>query len=270
LEGNRESCIKPVHGLCRFVDFDDAFMDPIERWKLADELTVYQIAFLIAGYDPAEFEQDEPHHWPDQVKRDISPFLNAVKNAARSGKLIVTLVKYDTNYTSDEIDWERSTVNIDSLCDWLRLRNFPDGFFISTDGQVDKIADEANEFYAPKLAAAVRAWTEVTTDPGALNGKSPKKALEIWLRKHANEYGLTGKDGNPNELGIEEICKVANWKPSGGATPTPVSASVRSVFPTAQDAEPRAKTDWVRKVRSKSPTRFVRPHPQTVDDDIPF
>ena len=48
-------------------------MDPIERWKLADELTVYQIAFLIAGYDPAKFEQDQSHQWPDQVKQDISP-----------------------------------------------------------------------------------------------------------------------------------------------------------------------------------------------------
>ena len=104
-----------------------------------------------------------------------------VKNATRSGKLIVTLVKCDHGYTSDEIDWERSTVNIDSLCEWLRLRNFPDGFFIYTESKVDKIADEANEFYAPKLAAAVRAWNEVAADSGALNGKSPKKALEIWL-----------------------------------------------------------------------------------------
>jgi hypothetical protein len=245
-------------------------MDPIDRWKLADELTVYQIAFLIAGYDPAEFEQDQSHHWPDQVKQDISPFLNAVKNATRSGKLVVTLVKHDHNYTTDEIDWDRSTINVDSLCDWLRIRNFPDGFFIYNDSKVDTIADEANEFYAPKLAAAVRAWNEVTADPGALNGKSPKKALEIWLRKHANEYGLTGKDGNPNELGIEEICKVANWKPTGGATPTPVSAPVQPASPASQEAKLKVKTGWVRKVRSKAPTPLARPLPQTVDDDIPF
>ena len=62
----------------------------------------------------------------------------------------------------------------------------------------------------------MRAWNEVTADPTALNGKTPKRALEVWLRKHANEYGLTGKDGNPNELGIEEVCKVANWKLGGG------------------------------------------------------
>jgi hypothetical protein len=126
-------------------------------------------------------------------------------------------------YNSDEINWGESTVSIDSLCDWLRARNFREGFFISSAGQVEKIADQSNEFFDPNLAAAVRAWNEVTADPDACNGKSPKKGLEIWLRKHANEYGLTGKDGNPNELGIEEICKVANWKFAGGATPTPVS-----------------------------------------------
>jgi hypothetical protein len=90
-------------------------MDPIERWKLADELTVYQIALLIAGYDPAEFERDRPHVWPDHVRQDISPYLTAVKNAARSGRLSLTAVKYENSYTSDDINWEESTVSIDRL-----------------------------------------------------------------------------------------------------------------------------------------------------------
>ena len=122
-------------------------------------------------------------------------------------------------------------------------------------------------FYAPKLAAAVRAWNEVTSNPEALNGKTPKKALEIWLRKHANEYGLTAKDGNPNELGIEEICKVANWKPAGGASPTPAPLS----------QSPEGETVWSRKVRPKLPTRrALAPTPTArqlggpIDDDIPF
>ena len=240
-------------------------MDPIERWKLADELTIYQIALLIAGYDPAEFESDQPGHWPNNVRQDISPFLNAVKNAARSGKLVFTCVKYESNtYSIDDTNWDNSTINIESLCEWLRLRNFPDGFFISKEDRVDKIEDASNEFYAPKLAAAVRAWNEVTADPEALNGKTPKKALEIWLRKHANEYGLTGKDGNPNELGIEEICKVANWKPAGGASPTPVNHHQAPPDPQGQ------KRGWIRKVRPNSPTPWVRARPPPVEEDIPF
>jgi hypothetical protein len=150
----------------------------------------------------------------------------------------------------------------------MRERNFPDGFFIATRDEVDKLADPACDFYAPKLAAAVRAWNEVTGDPEALNGKTPKKALEIWLRKHANEYGLTGKDGNPNELGIEEICKVANWKPSGGASPTPTPTRAEAAKP------PEALSGWSRKVRPNSTTRpalrQAKPAPGAIDDDIPF
>jgi hypothetical protein len=147
------------------------------------------------------------------------------------------------------------------------LRNFADGFFVSAGTEVDKLADVSGEFYAPKLAAAVRAWNEVAADADALNGKTPKKALEIWLRKHANEYGLTNKDGNPNELGIEEICKVANWKPAGGASPTPV----------APLAPPEEKSSWTRRVRpnlptpkAKRPALLAGPTPPDIDDDIPF
>jgi hypothetical protein len=242
-------------------------MDRISRWKLADELTVYQIALLIAGYDPSEFERDATDRWPLEVTQDISPYLNAVKNAARSKKLIFTTVFYEGNFNSDQIDWNSSTVNIDSLCEWLRLRNFTDGYFISGQTEVDKLANPFGEFYAQKLAAAVRAWNEVTANQEALNGKTPKKALEIWLRKHANEYGLTNKDGNPNELGIEEICKVANWKPAGGASPTSVVVL----------APPEEKSSWSRRVRpnlptpkGKRPALLGAPAPPDIDDDIPF
>jgi len=146
-------------------------MDRINHWKLADELTVYQIALLIAGYDPCDFEADQPHKWPGEVKRDISPYLNALKNAARGERFVFNPVRYE-NYSGSEIDWDTSTINIDSLCDWLRARNFPDGFFIASREEVDSLANPLGAFYAPKLAAAVRAWHEVTTNPEALNGKS--------------------------------------------------------------------------------------------------
>lgn len=243
-------------------------MDRIDSWKLADELNVYQIALLIAGYDPAEFEADGYNgynRWPDEVSRDVSPYVNAIKNAARREKIEFYLVRYDGSRNS-EIDWDASTIVISSLCDWLRARNFADGFFIASQDEVDGLANPAGEFYAPKLAAAVRAWHDVTADPEALNGKTPKKALEIWLRKHANEYGLTGKDGNPNELGIEEVCKVANWKPTGGASPTPT--------PTVRTDSKEGKAIWSRKARPNPPTRrALPPTPPTqtpMDDDIPF
>ncbi len=241
-------------------------MNRTEKWKLADELTIFQIALLIAGYDPAEFEDDQHHMWPDTVRQDISPYLNAVKNAAKSKRLDFTPAYYDQGYNGPvEVDWTNSTVNIDSLREWLRLRNFTDGYFIASQGEVDNLADPANEFYAPKLAAAVRAWREVTSDPEALNGKTPKKALEVWLRKHANEYGLTNKDGNPNEQGIEEVCKVANWKPNGGAspTPTPLDGAKVELAPTGRRVRPRPPT------RSKQKGSFGKIS-EIIDDEIPF
>lgn len=54
-----------------------------------------------------------------------------------------------------------------------------------------------------------------------LKGKSPKQALSKWLREHAAEFGLSDEEGKPNETGIEEAAKVANWQPGGGAPKTP-------------------------------------------------
>ncbi|CAJ0770188.1 hypothetical protein R8510_00347 [Ralstonia chuxiongensis] len=71
--------------------------------------------------------------------------------------------------------------------------------------------------YAPKLAAAVSAWRAVDGGKGA----SPKQAIAKWLREHADEFGLADASGKPNETGIEEVAKVANWQPTGGAPKTP-------------------------------------------------
>ena len=73
---------------------------------------------------------------------------------------------------------------------------------------------------APKLAASVHAWL-ATADKDAISGKSPKQALEKWLRENAPKYGLSDEDGNPNADGIEQCAKVANWKQKGGAPKTP-------------------------------------------------
>lgn len=79
------------------------------------------------------------------------------------------------------------------------------------------LLDPENPRYAPKLAAAVRAWQAVT-DPGT---KTPKQATEKWLLEHAAEFSLTDEEGDPNKQGIKEVAKVANWKPLGGAPRTP-------------------------------------------------
>lgn len=86
-----------------------------------------------------------------------------------------------------------------------------------TDSHRPEYLDPKHPRYAPKLAAAVQAWLSV----GDPRGKHPKGALHAWLREHAGEFGLVDAQGKPNEQGIEECAKVANWQPVGGAPKTP-------------------------------------------------
>jgi hypothetical protein len=99
---------------------------------------------------------------------------------------------------------------------WLKSKGITTGFFFPEATEAPDYLDKRNPRYAPKLAAAVQAWMSVT-DPGK---KSPKQALDKWLREHAAEFGLTDEDGKPIESAVEEISKVANWKQSGGAPKT--------------------------------------------------
>lgn len=123
----------------------------------------------------------------------------------------------EIGFIENTVDVYKSTVNVASLKNWLRLKGFASGFFFPELAETMDYLDPLNPRYAPKLAAAVRAWETVTSA-----GKtSPKKALEKWLREHAAEFGLTNDDGQPIENAIEECSKVANWKPGGGATKTP-------------------------------------------------
>ena len=138
-------------------------------------------------------------------------------------------------------------------------------FFSADEPQTPGFADNTNPFYAPKLAAAVQAWTEVTRDPVLLKSKAPKAALDKWLREHAAEFGLTNDNGNPNNQGIGEICKIANWKPEGGATPTSNSVVTKATSIN------KVKTVGGQ-VISNPTTRLSQPssNPPSTDDECPF
>ena len=69
--------------------------------------------------------------------------------------------------------------------------------------------------YPPKLAAAIAAFEAVNGSD--LKGKSPMAAMKKWLKDNVKDHPCiihdTGKD---NKQALEEILKVANWKPKGG------------------------------------------------------
>ncbi len=205
-------------------------IDPL--WHLHDHLTVEQAAALIAGYDPASVE----NCWGDSNFAQNHPKLYIVRealvNAIKKGKLKADVVatghyvhvRYVGNESEgywepvDEISTSGTLIELEELKRWLTSRGIRSGFFFpDSPGEVPGYLDQKHPRYAPKLAAAIRAW-EAVEEP---RGRRPRQALEKWLREHAAEFGLTNEDGNPIEKAIEEMSKVANWEPKGGAPKTP-------------------------------------------------
>lgn len=222
-------------------------MESLDYWRLCDELSVIQAAALIVGIDPSGDEGAWCDGW--DVHRQPKGFA-AAKAAlvhAINGRRLPATIRhsarqlgwaemvdetfapnedeneggdggpYPTYVYKSAPDWNLTTVLVNDLRAWLASRGIKTGFFFPVAPDAPDYLDPANPRYAPKLAAAVQAWRAVT-DPG---GKHPKQGLLKWLREHAAEFGLTDDEGKPNEQGIEECAKVANWQPGGGAPKTP-------------------------------------------------
>ncbi len=200
-------------------------MESLDYWRLCDELSIIQAALLLVDCDPssgdAYAENWDMHKRPMGYEAAKTAITNAFRRGAIKGRLIPNY-EYDINGNQcgeieDSINLAESRVDVESLRGWLETRGIRTGFFFPTATDAPDYLDPKNPRYAPKLAAAVRAWQAVTD----LAGKTPKQALAKWLREHAAEFGMTDDEGKPNETGIEEAAKVANWQPGGGAPKTP-------------------------------------------------
>lgn len=235
-------------------------MSDIEDWRYSDQLLAEQIAMLMAGYNPALFRRDTV-----KVAGATEAFLHAVQTAVKIGAIKASIATLDyQEATADDIDWDRTLIEVASLTQWLVKKGKHDKFFVrhsnaERNGIDDPISNRRLPHYAIKLDAAVQAWRAVSADPKLLHGKSPKQALRAWLIENGHRFGLVDENGKPNESGIEEITKVANWKLKGGATPTP--STVASAEPTGGFAV-RGGRD-----ASNPPTRSGW---DDLDDDIPF
>lgn len=188
-----------------------------EYWRLCRELSVVQAALLIVGLDPSGddcyVQSWETHERP----KGYEPVRTAVSAALRREEIKGRLVPQDRTIDDGLVDAAASTVEVASLCTWLSANGVRTGFFFPTATDAADYLDPRNARYAPKLAAAIHAWQAVTH----LDGKHPKQALLKWLRENASKFDLTDEDGKLNEQGIEEVAKVANWQPAGGAPRTP-------------------------------------------------
>ena len=209
--------VTPVNSL------EDPFsIDAFDYWRLCDALTVVQAALLIVGEDPSStqdyIENWEPSNRPAYYDAAKAALVHAINGKRLSANIIETM---DDKGAVSGPDWSRTTVSVEDLRVWLKSRGLERGFFFSAPkaGPVYLSADHSN--YSSKLAAAIQSWQAVSENPNLRQGKSVKQALVIWLRQHAIEFGLTKDDGYPNEQGIEEVAKIANWDTKGGAPKTP-------------------------------------------------
>ena len=203
-------------------------MDGLDYWRLCDQLDIIQAALLVSGHDPS-IDQSYVEKWtPDNRPSGYEAAKAAISIALRKGFIegqLIPLSEYDMNgnqcgVLENTIDLTVSRIEVESLRSWLEGRGFRTGFFFPTATGAPDYLDSDHPRYAPKLAAAVKAWL-ASGDESATRGKSAKQALVKWLRENASEFGLSDDDGKPNETGIEESAKVANWQPGGGAPKTP-------------------------------------------------
>jgi len=223
-------------------------------WQFVDPLTVRQAAALVAGIDPDAVAPDNSDNYRPVLaaltQAVIAGTLPAVirhsawergwiedpekgekiarrvtihnggwddldANIARPAADVVR--RRDVVYRATP-DWSMTTVTRADLVAWLKSRGRTSGFFFPDDAPTGAgYLDPQHPRYAPKLAAAIRAWESVTD----MNGRSPKQALEAWLRDHAVELGLADSRGEMAKQTADVIAQVANWQTGGGAPKTP-------------------------------------------------
>lgn len=229
-----------------------------DLWRLSEDFSVTDAAALIAGYNPVMLQRCSNDSHFDRVFDRYHVVMEGLCKAVSNGRIKAS-IRYsarkfgyvdhlaDTDAAESELsiaqpgtakaedeeladdhscffkrfpDWNLTTVSRDDLVAWLASRGVKPGFFFpdaKPSGDLDFL-DPKHPRYTRKLAAAVRAWQAVT-DPGR---KTPKQALEKWLREHAAEFELTDDDGNPIRGAMEECSTVANWGIGGGAPKTSV------------------------------------------------
>ena len=208
-------------------DFEDEVSE-FDLWRLCDQLNIIQAALLVAGQDPS-YKQEFVELW----EYDKRPAGYEAAKAAISRGLISDSIRgnlfeeqdHDMNGNpagpiEGSIDLKLSVVEVADLKIWLSSRGMSRGFFFPKQEDGAEFLDAQHPRYSQKLAATISAWRAM--DQGSLlKGKSVKQSLEKWLRINGARFGLCDEDGKPNEKGIEECAKVANWQHKGGAPKTP-------------------------------------------------
>lgn len=162
----------------------------LDLWKLHDNLTVVQASLLINYFDPAEGQEYVLSSTAQNRPNGFDAVFSALTNAIDAKKLKATL-RYDVEklYGIESVnsviscdkeivdskqhgsltiesqpDWNKSTVDVEDLKQWLILRNFKSGFFFDNATQEPDYLNRNHPHYCHKLEAAIKAWEGVCSD----------------------------------------------------------------------------------------------------------
>lgn len=189
-------------------------MGELDLWLKKDNLKIHEACLLLIGLNPSSVDLDSLDTKPPSP--DYKTWESILMDAIETDILAATKAYDPENMHPDYIYWNETTIPIKNLKRWLRQKgNIDNIFFKQNMTSPLGYLDPENQNYTPKLHAAVLAWLEVTSDPKKLI-ITPKEAIRKYLVKNAKQFGLTIKN-TPNKTAIEEICKIANWRPEGGA-----------------------------------------------------
>ena len=234
-------------------------MESIDFWKLCDELTAVQAALLVVGHNPSKHPEVE-RKVSSRRPEGYDAARHAIMAAIKTKRILGSIGTYREEADGEEyVSANATTVDVNSLKDWLVTKGLTRHFFFFPETKVSEFLDRDHPRYSPKLAAAVTAW-QTLDEETKLEGKTPKQAVQKWLREHAAEYGICDEDGKPNESVVDSISQIVNWRTKGGAPRTP----------NKQDLEERS-------ISTPAQMSVTRPDaPKTnvtsidLDDDIPF
>lgn len=243
-------------------------MEGIDFWRLSDELTVIQAALLICGYDPSELQNSIEYNVRNNKKypEGYVAIKHALSSAAKGGFLQSRdTTVFDHNTGDNYVDDNLALINVDELKTWLLSKGVRKHFFFFPEEPEGEFLSKKHPRYSSKLAAAVRAWQAM--DDESLHAKTPKQSVKKWLRLHTTEYGLSDDDGKPMESAIEEISKIVNWSPKGGAPSTPNGSSYTE--PTVSSSS-KNRLDENFSVLKEKKYSDLSNNSFDLDDEIPF
>lgn len=106
--------------------------------------------------------------------------------------------------------WLLGELSTEDLKCWLRNENVEIPSLGIESANVPAYMNPTHEKYAPKLAIAVKAWEHFYINGLTYPNRSPKDNIKAWLEENAESSSLS-KEAK------EEIAKIVNWQPKGGA-----------------------------------------------------